>query len=120
MLVALSGEKFETLLGDESVAHFYGISKTADVPSSYYPIRFVNNANVTASPTVVQGDGGKSYLYQVNRVLRPPNGERKDYGWALLPRSKAREKYWLFLVAVVGGLDEQASILFDRDPGKAR
>lgn len=70
--VSLAGEEFHTLLGDDYSAHFYGIFKSADVPASSFPIQFVDAANVTAAPLAV---GGTSYLFPVDRVLRPPVGK---------------------------------------------
>lgn len=70
-----AGEEFQTLLGDGISARFYGIPKTADVPASYFPVQFVDAANITTTeaPMVV---GGTSYLFAVDRVLRPPVGKR--------------------------------------------
>ncbi|CAN0067388.1 unnamed protein product, partial [Sphacelaria rigidula] len=49
--------------------------KSADVPVSLFPIQFVDAANVTAAPVVVQGRSGNSFLYPLDRVLRTPLGK---------------------------------------------
>lgn len=63
------------MLGDGISARFYGIPKTPDVPASFFPIQFVDAANVTAAEAPV-AVGGTSYLFPVDRVLRPPVGKR--------------------------------------------
>jgi len=84
----LAGEEFRTLLGIQFSPRYYGLPKSRDVPEEYFPIQFVDSANVTAAPIVVGGptaaaaaaavamEGEKpSYLYPVDRVLRIPAGE---------------------------------------------
>lgn len=106
MCVSLAGEEFPSLLGIQFSPRYYGIPKSPDVPAEYFPIQFVDSANVTAAPTVVGGktavavsvgaaggraaaraaaaattEGGTpSYLYPVDRVLRIPVGERRGMG----------------------------------------
>lgn len=70
-----AGEAFQTLLGDGISARFYGIPKTPDVPASYFPVQFVDAANVTAAEAPV-AVGATSYFFPVDRVLRPPVGKR--------------------------------------------
>ena len=101
--LSLAGEEFPSLLGIQFSPRYYGIPKSADVPAEYFPIQFVDSANVTAAPAVVGGpttvvarDGGgrgaaakaaavaeggtPSYMYPVDRVLRVPVGERAGGG----------------------------------------
>ena len=61
------------MLGENASAHFYGIAKSTDVPASSFPIQFVDASNVTSAPVKI-GDS-KSYLFPMDRVLRPPVGE---------------------------------------------
>ncbi|CAM9666230.1 unnamed protein product, partial [Ectocarpus fasciculatus] len=83
------GEEFPSLLGEDFSPLYYGIPKSPDVPAELFPIQFIDAANVTATPTVVGGpsiavpvrrrhgggEGGEpSYLFPVDRVLRPPVG----------------------------------------------
>lgn len=63
------------MLGDGISVRFYGIPKTPDVPASYFPVQFGDAANVTATEAHV-AVGGTSYLFPVDRVLRPPAGKR--------------------------------------------
>ncbi|CAM9284405.1 unnamed protein product, partial [Phaeothamnion confervicola] len=64
------GQVFPTLADGLSLV-YYGLAKTPDVRPGLYPIRFVNNANVTANPVpVATGDS----LVPIDRLLQHPSG----------------------------------------------
>lgn len=59
---------FSTLLGGYNKIYYFFIKKTTGVSPLFFPIQFLNNANVTTATTVGKGD----VLYTLSALLLPP------------------------------------------------